>query len=72
MSEELLNNINVVAQDLLITPRELKAEIPLSAAGERTVLEGRRSVRRILDRRDPRLLVVIGPCSVHDVEAARD
>lgn len=72
MSEELLNNINVVAQDLLITPRELKTEIPLSAAGERTVLEGRRSVRRILDRRDPRLLVVIGPCSVHDVEAARD
>lgn len=72
MSDELLNNINVVAQDLLITPQELKTEISLSALGERTVLEGRRSACRILDRRDPRLLVVIGPCSVHDVEAARD
>ena len=72
MSDELLNNINVAAQDVLITPRQLKDDVPLGATGERTVLEGRRSVRRILDRADPRLLVVIGPCSVHDVDAAHD
>ena len=47
MSDELLNNVNVVAQDVLITPGQLKAEIPLSATGERTVLEGRRSVRQL-------------------------
>ncbi|MCI0510349.1 3-deoxy-D-arabinoheptulosonate-7-phosphate synthase [Chromohalobacter marismortui] len=72
MSEQQVNNINVLAQDVLVTPEALKREIPLTEAAERTVLEGRRTVQRILDGDDPRLVVVIGPCSIHDVDAARD
>ncbi|ABE58978.1 MULTISPECIES: 3-deoxy-7-phosphoheptulonate synthase [Chromohalobacter] len=72
MSEQQVNNINVLAQDVLVTPEALKREIPLSEEAERTVLEGRRTLQRILDGDDPRLVVVIGPCSIHDVEAARD
>ncbi|MEC9482401.1 MAG: 3-deoxy-7-phosphoheptulonate synthase [Halomonas sp.] len=72
MSEQQVNNLNVLAQDVLVTPEALKREIPLSEAAERTVIEGRRTIQRILDREDPRLLVVIGPCSIHDIEAARD
>ncbi|WP_106420313.1 3-deoxy-7-phosphoheptulonate synthase [Salinicola tamaricis] len=72
MSEQQVNNLNVLAQDVLISPEVLKQHIPLSEAAERTVIEGRQTIQRILDREDPRLLVVIGPCSIHDPEAARD
>ncbi|WFF43071.1 3-deoxy-7-phosphoheptulonate synthase [Salinicola endophyticus] len=72
MSEQQVNNLNVLAQDVLISPEVLKQHIPLSETAERTVIEGRQTIQRILDREDPRLLVVIGPCSIHDPEAARD
>lgn len=72
MSEQQVNNLNVLSQDVLITPEALKQAVPLSEAAERTVIEGRQTIQRILDREDPRLLVVIGPCSIHDPDAARD
>ncbi len=72
MANEKLNNVNVEAQDVLITPSRLKEELPLSEQGEQTVLEGRQTLQRILDRKDPRLFVVIGPCSIHDVAAAHE
>ena len=72
MSQQQVNNLNVLAQDVLITPDALKQEIPLTEGAERTVIEGRETIQRILDGRDPRLLVVVGPCSIHDVDAALD
>ncbi|MDG4828943.1 3-deoxy-7-phosphoheptulonate synthase [Solwaraspora sp. WMMD1047] len=54
----------------LTTPALLHHELPLDAALADTVLAGRRSVGRVLDRQDDRLLVVVGPCSVHDPAAA--
>jgi len=65
-------NVNVVSQDVLLTPHDVKQHLPISERAELTVLESRRTVQRILDRQDHRLLVVVGPCSIHDVEAARD
>jgi 3-deoxy-7-phosphoheptulonate synthase len=67
-----LHNVNVVASDLLPTPDEVKRALPLSARADETVFRGRDAVRAILERRDPRLFVVVGPCSVHDVDAARE
>ncbi len=72
MSDQVLNNLNVEAQDVLVTPEQLKDELPLGESGVRTVVEGRRTLQRILDRQDPRLFVVLGPCSIHDVKAARE
>ncbi|NTV63163.1 MAG: 3-deoxy-7-phosphoheptulonate synthase [Oscillochloris sp.] len=54
------------------SPRELKEALPLSEAVARTVAESRATIRRILSREDKRLMVVIGPCSIHDPEAALD
>ena len=51
-------------------PRALKAALPMTEAAHRTVLTGRAAVQRILRREDRRLLVVVGPCSIHDPEAA--
>ncbi|MCC5873134.1 MAG: 3-deoxy-7-phosphoheptulonate synthase [Gammaproteobacteria bacterium] len=72
MSPTQLDNLNVIAQEVLTTPAQLKLALPLSAAAEASVARNRAAVRDILDRRDPRLLVVVGPCSIHDVDAARD
>jgi 3-deoxy-7-phosphoheptulonate synthase len=67
-----LDNINVQSQELLITPEQLKEEIPLTEAATKTILEGRQTINNILDRKDKRIFLVIGPCSIHDVDAAKD
>eukprot|EP00752_Nemacystus_decipiens_P018828 g16884.t1 len=77
MSEELytqqqLEDVNINDREILITPRELLAELPVSQAAGETVAKGRKAVTDILDKKDPRILVVVGPCSIHDPEAAMD
>ena len=56
----------------LLTPRELKAQSPTPDAVNATVARSRERIIRILRREDPRLLVVIGPCSIHDETGALD
>jgi len=63
-------NLHVRAFERLLTPRALKAEIPASEAIDTRVAAHRARVKTILQRQDPRLLVVVGPCSIHDVDAA--
>ena len=63
-------NLHVKETVRLITPRALKAALPMTEASNRTVVAGRNQVTRILQRNDSRLLVVVGPCSIHDVEGA--
>jgi 3-deoxy-7-phosphoheptulonate synthase len=70
--QDRLQNVNVASSDLLATPEEVKRRLPLTARAAETVLKGREAVRAILERRDSRLFVVIGPCSIHDVAAARE
>jgi len=70
--QEQLQNVNVASSELLATPEEVKRRLPLTDKAANTVLKARQSVRAILERRDPRLFVVVGPCSIHDVRAARD
>ncbi|WP_410211624.1 3-deoxy-7-phosphoheptulonate synthase [Aquirhabdus sp.] len=70
--DKQVEDVNIEAMDLLVTPAELKAELPLSEEAKATVLSGRQTIRAILDGTDPRLFVVIGPCSIHDPVAAHD
>ncbi len=56
----------------LVAPNRLLEELPLSDGRAEVVLGGRAQVHAVLDREDDRLLVVVGPCSVHDVEATLD
>jgi 3-deoxy-7-phosphoheptulonate synthase len=67
-----LQNVNVASSDLLATPEEVKRQLPLTARAAETVFRSREVIRAILERRDPRLFVVVGPCSIHDVKAARE
>jgi 3-deoxy-7-phosphoheptulonate synthase len=65
-------NLNIEAFDPMPTPEEIHARIPISEAAEKSVLAGRRTLEAILDRRDPRLFIVVGPCSIHDPVAGLD
>ncbi|SEP12981.1 3-deoxy-7-phosphoheptulonate synthase [Aquisalimonas asiatica] len=67
-----VDDVNVVSQELLPTPEEVHRHLPLTESARDTVIVGRKCVEEILDRKDPRIFMVIGPCSIHDVEAARD
>ncbi|MEX0731043.1 MAG: 3-deoxy-7-phosphoheptulonate synthase [Aquisalimonadaceae bacterium] len=69
---ESVENLNILSQELLPTPEDVHRSLPLSAKARDTVLVGRRVVENILDRRDPRIFLVIGPCSIHDPEQALD
>ena len=70
--QDQLHNVNVASSDLLATPEEVKRRLPLTNRAAETVFKSRDVVRAILERRDPRLFVVVGPCSIHDVVAARE
>jgi 3-deoxy-7-phosphoheptulonate synthase len=69
---ERLQNINVASSELLPTPEQVKQELPLPPAAEEFVFRSRSALRRILDGQDPRLFLVVGPCSIHDPAAARE
>jgi len=56
----------------LAPPERLLAELPLGEEREKAVIKGREEVREVMAGRDSRLMVVVGPCSVHDPKAAMD
>ncbi len=65
-------NLNIESNKRLITPDKLKAELPLSDTQSEAVNRARDTVFSILRRQDPRLFLIIGPCSVHDTGQALD
>lgn len=70
MTDTRVENLNIESHSVLITPDDLKKKLPISEAAAAAVMEGRQVIRDILDGKDKRLFVVIGPCSIHDVKAA--
>jgi 3-deoxy-7-phosphoheptulonate synthase len=72
MSRPPLENLNIVALDVMPSPAEIHERLPVSETAAETVYKGRETIKRILDRKDPRLFVVTGPCSIHDAVAGYD
>ncbi|HYY19273.1 MAG TPA: 3-deoxy-7-phosphoheptulonate synthase, partial [Streptosporangiaceae bacterium] len=66
------SDTRIAGYEPLLAPAALLAELPLGADREITVEQGRTEIRRVLDMADDRLLVIVGPCSVHDPVAALD
>ena len=65
-------NLNVVSFDAMPSPAEIKAHAPITCSLATLVQESRRTIMRILDHEDPRLMVIVGPCSIHDTVAGLD
>ena len=72
MTTQNIENVNVTAFDTMPTPEEIHARLPISDKAAKTVTHGRNLLRKILDRKDHRLFVVVGPCSIHDPVAGLD
>ena len=67
-----IHNVNVADQRVLISPAELRDMIEIPEAIYDFVSASRTTIEQIIDRQDHRLMVVVGPCSIHDVDAALD
>ncbi len=65
-----LFNTNIKNSHVLLTPNEVKAKLPLTQGAENTVLQHRQEIKNILDFQDSRKFIVVGPCSIHDTQAA--
>ncbi|MCP5468486.1 MAG: 3-deoxy-7-phosphoheptulonate synthase [Deltaproteobacteria bacterium] len=67
-----LNNINVESHKLLLTPEEVRNIIPLTNRAVQTILQCRGEIKNILNGKNQKIFLVIGPCSIHDVKAAHE
>lgn len=72
MLKDNLNNIHVSSERVLVTPEELKKELPISEHALQGIQHSRQIISDIIHHRDHRLLVICGPCSIHDIEAAHE
>ena len=72
MTQSSVHNVNVTSQTTLIAPSALRASVPVDEATFDFVSSSRATINNILDRKDHRLIVVVGPCSIHDRVAAID
>ncbi|NDC63155.1 MAG: 3-deoxy-7-phosphoheptulonate synthase [Planctomycetia bacterium] len=66
------SDLRIRSLEPLVPPARLAALLPLDGTATATIVEGRRAVEQVLSGEDRRLLAVVGPCSIHDPEAARD
>ena len=71
-SLEKTSDLHVVETRPLIPPTKLHNDIPLDYTSAYTVSNTRRAIQNILHKNDNRLLVIVGPCSIHDIEAAKE
>lgn len=72
MYKDTINNIHVSAEEVLLTPESLAVELPVSDKALKAIADSRKIISDIVHRKDHRLLVVCGPCSIHDTEAAKE
>lgn len=72
MIKDSINNIHISSEQVLVTPEALSSELPVSEHALSMISEARSTISDIIHRRDHRLLVVCGPCSIHDIEAAKE
>ncbi|MDY6939877.1 MAG: 3-deoxy-7-phosphoheptulonate synthase [Cyanobacteriota bacterium] len=71
MHQKLLDT-HIARSQVLLTPEEIKAKLPLTEIAARTVLRSRQDIENILDGIDSRKFIIVGPCSIHDLTAAKE
>lgn len=67
-----VENTNIERLDLLTPPQQLKHQLPLSGQAKATVLNSRSTIQNILNGQDKRVMVISGPCSIHDIDSAKE
>jgi len=72
VSIDQVDNINIASQEVLLTPRQIKEQLPMTQASAGFIASSRQVIANILNRKDKRKLVIVGPCSIHDIKSAKD
>ena len=67
-----IHNKNIESETVITSPIELKKTIPVSDKGKENILTSRKTVDNIFSGKDERLMVIVGPCSIHDIGAAKE
>ncbi|MGL6161288.1 3-deoxy-7-phosphoheptulonate synthase [Microbulbifer sp.] len=70
--QKILDNISVPGSGKIISPLQLRTMYPPGREAERMIVRSRETVSRIIQKKDPRFLVIAGPCSIHDPKAAQE
>ena len=66
------DDLRIIEMQELSTPEEVRKELAITNSSAKTIIDSRKTIENILDEKDDRVFVVIGPCSIHDPEAAMD
>ena len=66
------DDLKISSMKELVSPIDIINEIPMTEKATETVVESRRQIIDIINKKDNRLLMVVGPCSIHDVDAATE
>lgn len=72
MTMSKTDDTRIARTNELVAPETLIRSIPASDSATTAITQGRTAIHRVLTDEDPRLVVVVGPCSIHDPEAARE
>ena len=67
-----IQNVNIDSMVLLATPHEMQDVVPQTPKSMETVVKGRETIERMLDGEDNRMLALIGPCSIHNLDGASE
>ena len=67
-----IHNTNIASEAVITSPNDLSKKLPITQKGKRNIMAGREVVNDILSRKDSRLMVIVGPCSIHNLEAAKE
>jgi len=67
-----IHNTNIASEAVITSPNDLSKKLPITQKGKRNIMAGREVVSNILSRKDSRLIVIVGPCSIHNLEAAKE
>ena len=67
-----IHNTNIASEAVITSPNDLSKKLPITQKGKRNIMAGREVVSDILSGKDSRLMVIVGPCSIHNLEAAKE
>jgi len=67
-----IHNTNIASEAVITSPSDLNKKLPITQKGKRNIMAGREVVSDILSGRDSRFMVIVGPCSIHNLDAAKE
>ena len=67
-----IHNTNIASEAVITSPNDLSKKLPITQKGKKNIMAGRKVVSDILSGKDSRLMVIVGPCSIHNLESAKE